>query len=88
MRYAIVKNNAVENTIEVNPYTARKDFPNAIQSDIAGIGDEYRDGRFYRDGELVKTQEELYAGALQESTDMKEALEILGIEPEDEHEDV
>ena len=53
MRYAIVKNGMVENVIEIHPMNAAE-FPDAIQSDIAAIGDGYIDDSFYRDGEEVK----------------------------------
>lgn len=88
MRYALITDGTVTNIAEIAPSIAENEFPTAVQTDIAGIGDEYHDGRFYRDGEIVKTQAELYAEALQENADMKEALEILGVEAEDEYEDI
>lgn len=49
-------------------------YPNAVQIDdrAVEIGDEYRDGKFYHDGEEVKTISELMA-------DMKAALDVLGV---------
>lgn len=57
MNYALIENNIVTNIIWLYPGNA-SDFPNAVpMNDIpAGIGDEYIDGKFYRDGEELLTQ--------------------------------
>ena len=73
MRYAIVKNGMVENVIEIHPMNAAE-FPTAVQSDIASIGDEYIDGAFYRDGEEVKAPHTIL---LAEIADLTQAVEIL-----------
>ena len=54
MNYALIKENKVANIIWLSPSNA-KDFPNTVAlNDIpAGIGDEYIDGIFYRDGKKL-----------------------------------
>lgn len=80
MRYAIITNGIVTNVAEINPYVAAKEFPDAIQSDIAGIGDEYREERFWREGRRLMTQAEMYADAMA-------ALAALEIEQEEVEDD-
>ena len=69
--FAIVENGRVTRVVWGMTYTP---IPNAVQVDDRAVqkGDEYRDGKFYRDGEEVKTISELMA-------DMKAALEVLGV---------
>lgn len=54
MNYAIVEDGVVTNIVWLSPANASK-FPNAVKmGDIpAGIGDTYKSGAFYRDGERI-----------------------------------
>lgn len=76
MTYAILEGEKITNTIELDPHTAFA-FPDAVvipENIFAGIGDIYRDGRFYRYNEETRQEEEIlpydpmaaYAKALQE----------------------
>lgn len=78
MNYALIEDGVVTNIIWLYPGNAG-DFPTAVpMGDIpAGIGDTWDGERFYRNGERVLTAAELAAA---EAQDMKEALELLGIE--------
>ena len=69
--FAIVEDGIVTNLIWGMAYDP---IPNAVQIDdrAVEIGDEYRDGKFYHNGEEVKTISEKMA-------DMKAALEVLGV---------
>lgn len=61
MRHALVEGTKIVNVIEIDPRNA-SDFKNAvtIPEDIfAGIGDTYRDGRFYRYNEETQQEEEI-----------------------------
>ena len=51
MNYAIIQNGVVVNMIVIAPYNT-SDFPGAVPvgDKPVGIGDEYRDGKFWRDG--------------------------------------
>ena len=51
MKYAIIQNGVVVNMIVIAPYNT-SDFPDAVPvgDKPVGIGDEYRDGKFWRDG--------------------------------------
>lgn len=82
MTYALIENGTVVNLIWLSPKNAAE-FQTAVQSDLAAIGDEYKDGRFYRDNQPVKTQEERYTDMLQELQDAKEALAILDVAQEE-----
>ena len=81
MRYAIVDNGAVTNIIALNDRNA-SDFPTAMRlGDLpVGIGDDYTDGKFYRDGVEVLTPMEQ---AQEEMTEYKAALHELGVETEE-----
>jgi len=81
MDYALIENGVVTNVIWLLPQNAG-DFPGAVAlHDIpAGIGDTYVDGVFYRDGERVLTSiEQALADANAEAEDMKAALDLLGV---------
>ena len=75
MTYAILEGEKITNTIELDPHTAFV-FPDAVaipENIFAGIGDSYRDGRFYRYKETQQEEEILpydpmaaYAQSLQE----------------------
>ena len=76
MRHALVEETKIVNIIEIDPRNAG-DFKNAVsipENIFAGIGDSYRDGRFYRYNEETQQDEEIlpydpmaaYAKALQE----------------------
>lgn len=58
MDYAIVENGTVTNVVVLT----QKDlsfFPNAVlipEGTLTGIGDQYKDGKFYRDGEEITSQ--------------------------------
>ena len=76
MNYAVIKNSKVIALVGIFP-------SNWIQFEVVVpvplnvmIGDEYIMGRFYRDGELVPTPEEILET---EMSDMIEALNILGV---------
>lgn len=77
MRYAIVTGGAVTNVIVLRDINAG-DFPNAValQDRPVAIGDNYIDGKFYRDGNEVLTPAE-------EIEQYKAALATLGIETEE-----
>lgn len=58
MDYAIVENGTVTNVVVLKqkdlPY-----FPDAVlipEGTLTGIGDQYKDGKFYRDGEEITSQ--------------------------------
>ena len=57
MNYALIENGIVINMIVIAPYNM-SDFPSAVPvgDKPVGIGDEYRDGKFYRDGEEVLSE--------------------------------
>ena len=56
MKYALIKNGVVNNTIVLLPYNA-KDFPDAVDlgERPVQIGDTYDGEKFYRDGKEVRT---------------------------------
>lgn len=61
MRHALLEDGKVVNIIEIDPRNA-SDFKDAvtIPEDVgAGIGDSYRDGRFYRYNEETEQEEEI-----------------------------
>lgn len=61
MRFAIVEENKITNVIVLNPETA-EEFPNAVtipENIFAGIGDTYRDGRFYHENPETHEEEEI-----------------------------
>ena len=81
MRYAIVTDGIVTNTIALNDRNAG-DFPTAVKlgDRPVGIGDTYTDGKFYRDGVEVLTPMEQ---AQAEIDAYKAALNELGVETEE-----
>lgn len=61
MRHALVEGTKIVNVIEIDPRNA-SDFKNAVtipENIFAGIGDTYRDGRFYRYNEETQQEEEI-----------------------------
>lgn len=61
MRHALVEDTKIVNIIEIDPRNA-SDFKNAVtipENIFAGIGDSYRDGRFYRYNEETQQEEEI-----------------------------
>ena len=61
MRHAVIDKNTVVNIIEIDPRNA-SDFGNAVTIPDglgAGIGDTYRDGRFYRTDPETQQEEEI-----------------------------
>ena len=78
--YALIKNAKVTNIVSADKRGADSLISaglNLIQTDKpVAIGDDYIDGKFYRDGSEVLTQLE---EALLVQADMKEALSILGV---------
>lgn len=61
MKYAILEGERITNTIEIDPHAAFT-FPDAVaipENIGAGIGDSYRDGRFYRYNEETHEEEEI-----------------------------
>lgn len=77
MRYAMVDDGVVTNIIWLHPAN-KDDFPNAVSVDDYPVaeGDVYVDGKFYRDGEPLRTQTEIL---LEEMQDAKDALSLLGV---------
>ena len=77
MRYAIITDGVVTNVIILYSGNAA-DFPSAVPcGDVpVAIGDAYVDGKFYRDGELLKSQMEV---AIEDMEDMQAALTELGV---------
>ena len=78
--YALIENAKVTNIVSADKRGADSlisAWLNLIQTDKpVAIGDDYIDGKFYRDGSEVLTQLE---EALLVQEDMKEALSILGV---------
>lgn len=72
--FALVENGIVTNILWGMVYNMPEDFPNAVQIDdrAVEIGDTYENGKFYHNGEEVKTIAE-------EMADMKAALEVMGV---------
>ena len=61
MRHALIEDGKVVNIIEIDPRNA-SDFKDAVTIPDgvgAGIGDSYRDGRFYRYNEETEQEEEI-----------------------------
>lgn len=67
MNYALIENGIVANIIWLLPINAN-DFPSAvpINNVLVNIGDEYKDGTFYRDGNRVLTNLEMMQQVLNE----------------------
>ncbi len=59
MKYALIENGVVTNTIVLLPYNAA-DFPNAVDTGERPVqaGDTYENGKFYRNGKEVHTEVE------------------------------
>ena len=66
MKYALIENGIVTNTVVLLPYNA-SDFPNAVSIEglSVQIGDTYVDGRFYHDGEPIYSVSEQLSKAQQ-----------------------
>lgn len=66
MKYALIENGVVNNTVVLLPYNAA-DFPNAVSIEglSVQIGDTYDGERFYHDGEPIYSIEEQLAEAQQ-----------------------
>lgn len=61
MQFGIVEENKIIDVIVLNPETAGE-FPNAVtipENIFAGIGDTYRDGRFYQINPKTHEEEEI-----------------------------
>ena len=73
MRYAIMTGGAVTNVIALRETNAGE-FPDAValHDRPVGIGDTYKDGKFYRGGQEVLTAQE-------EIEQYKAALQTLGV---------
>jgi hypothetical protein len=67
MNYALIENGVVTNTIWLNPANA-SEFPDAVAlgERPVGIGDSYIEGKFFRNGEEVLTNEEKLANGIAE----------------------
>ena len=78
--YALVENAKVTNIVSADKRGADSLIAaglNLIQTDKpVAIGDDYTDGKFYRDGNEVLT---LFEESLLVQADMHEALSILGV---------
>lgn len=77
MDYALIENGVVANLIWLHPMNADT-FPDAVPvGDYpVAIGDTYADGLFYRNGERVKSNDEI---AEEQTSDMRSALNLLGV---------
>lgn len=76
MNYAVIKDGKVIALVGLFP-TNWIQFEEVVPAPLnVMIGDEYIMGRFYRDGELVPTPEEILQA---EMAEMQTALEILGV---------
>lgn len=77
MNYALIENGQVTNLIWLH-YSNAHEFPNAVPLNgaLVWIGDTYDGEHFYRDGERVKTAEEIL---IDELNDAKNALKVLGV---------
>ena len=62
MRYALIKDGVVINIIWLYPGNAR-DFPNAVPCEDVpvSVGDMYDGEAFYRDGERILSEKDIYA---------------------------
>lgn len=61
MKFAVLEGEKITNIIELNQYAAYA-FPDAVsipENIFAGIGDTYRDGRFYRENPETHEEEEI-----------------------------
>lgn len=61
MKFAILEGEKITNIIELNQYVAYA-FPNSVsipENIFAGIGDTYRDGRFYHENSETHEEEEI-----------------------------
>ena len=69
MRYALIENNIVSNIIELDKQNEQY-FPSAVYTgDIpVGIGDAYIDGKFYRNGNILKTPLETASAEINDLT--------------------
>ena len=83
MKYALIENGVVANTIALLPYNAQ-DFPNAVDigSRPVQIGDTFDGEKFYRDGKEVHTEiEEKEIIIDRMNTAGAEAMQSLNAEP-------
>lgn len=75
MRYAVIENDIVANIIEADTRGAQSlsDFMVLVNTDDrpVAIGDQYENGRFYRDGEEVLTQAE------KEKRELEDRIKVL-----------
>ena len=80
--YALVENGIVTNVIVMYPPSAAE-FKDVVPcGDLpVAIGDTYVDGKFYRDGKLLKSHLDV---AIENMEDMQAALVLLGIENDTE----
>lgn len=78
MTMAEIMEGVVTNIFEILP-GQESEFPAAVCIDgrPAGIGDTYSDGKFYRDGEEVKTDAEILAELMAQPDSGAEAMAIL-----------
>ena len=77
MDYALIENGVVTNLIWLHPMNANT-FHDAVPvGDYpVAIGDTYSDGLFYRNGERVKSNDEITE---EQTADMRSALNLLGV---------
>ena len=55
MTYARIKDGIVVNVLSIRKEQAHE-FPDCVPMNVpAGLGDNYADGKFYRDGEEIKS---------------------------------
>ena len=79
MRYALIENKIVSNIIELDRQNEQY-FPSAVYTgDIpVGIGDTYTDGKFYRDGNILKTPLEAASAEINDlTTQLADAVEMI-----------
>lgn len=90
MLYALIENNKVKNIISADEKGAESLIAAGLNlvptnEKPVAIGDDYTDGKFYRDGSEVLTPTE---GDLLVQANMKAALQTLGVETEEKEETV
>lgn len=78
MTMAEIMDGVVTNIFEILP-GQEAEFPDAVCIDgrPTGIGDTYTDGKFYRDGEEIKTDAEILAELMAQPDSGAEAMAIL-----------
>lgn len=84
---ALIDNGIVANILWCSDRTAQTETLIDLEDRPVGIGDTFADGKFYRGGEVVMTPLEAALAEVEairaENDDMKSALEILEVTPDE-----